>query len=305
MATLRTDIDSLKQKVSSAETNTREHLAANDKRLNDMTSEVLAHDRILCRNNVVIRGLNLDVQSDKLLEEINHFIYLKFGFPSAVVEAMPLGSRKLILVKFLSWNVKQSVMRKKTVTFRDSRINMDNALNLKEREIMAKARAVARVESQRSQHVKIGHLRIYMNDACMIWSDSANDFVRRMISNRKSDDGSFEVDRGAPLGIYSSKKWSPAGQPSEPGPPDGQLNLSAPIRNLRQHTHDGEAYGRKDSLATVMSLIEIVFRNVQYFSKIINNAHDGSYNIGCFCKIWCLENRAPFLPSNLKSFSSV
>lgn len=177
---IKTQLENLRQNATSAEVKTNAVLATTNCKLDNVSSDVKVHDRMLRRNNAIVRGFEVDANPIQLLRDVNEFFRTKFAAPDAVQEAIPLGpDNSWILVKFTSWNVKRDIMLNKPGFLRDTNIYIDDDLNSSEQKIMVKARALARAEREQGRQAKVGHLRVFTNAGCMIWSSTANDFTLR------------------------------------------------------------------------------------------------------------------------------
>lgn len=178
LSNLKSEFASFKREVSASVELNKQRLDSHQSVLTSLAKSFEAHDRILRRNNSILKGFPIAAANKNMLQEVNDFFLAKFGQAQAALEVIPLGPEKSwILVKFSSLDIKQKIMANKAAILRGSRISLGDDLIKSEQVIMAKVHARVRAERQLGRQVKIGHLKFSIDGQWQVWSEETNNFV--------------------------------------------------------------------------------------------------------------------------------
>jgi hypothetical protein len=129
------------------------------------------------RNNVVIQGINIGAENQKeIVEELKKFTKVELGVDVEIKEVRKMGI-KTCLMELANSDDKAKVMKNKNkLRSNKEQIFINDDMSKKERIIQGKIRRRAQEEKRKGHSVKIGFLKLIINDEVWKWDEVAEEF---------------------------------------------------------------------------------------------------------------------------------
>lgn len=130
------------------------------------------------RENIIIKGSSF--QEENLKENITKYLNKKLEIEIEVSEAYLIGkgTNKNVIAKLKNFNQKLDVLKNKR-KLQQEKIFIQSDMTVREREIQANLREIAREEREKGNIAKVGYNYIVINKAIYDWNEMTQSITER------------------------------------------------------------------------------------------------------------------------------
>lgn len=184
---LKKDILELKSEMKRKEEEWDKEKSMLLNRLSQIEERVENEEKRKKKNNIIIKGAQIDVTS--INRSVEDFLRKELEVETKINTAYKLESKtttEMIVVQMESWEKKKEVMQTKN-KLKNTKIYIDNDLTKKEREIQMEIRKIAFEEKKKGKRTKISYQALKVNDEVYKWDKKEYGLVLNSYNTRQKN----------------------------------------------------------------------------------------------------------------------
>lgn len=182
-STFTAEIRELKEDLKRREDKWDKERKQLETRITVLESKVEKQERDRRRNNIVIKGM--EIEDNQIKEGVEQLVKDKLNIEVKVKHGYSVKGRenkKMLIVEMNAWGYKKEIMDKKGL-LKGTKIYIDNDETLEERKIQAELRSIAREERKKGKEAKVGYQKIFIDGERYDWDPTEEGVVKTRSKN--------------------------------------------------------------------------------------------------------------------------